>query len=287
MEYHRAIIDGFKRFESTRKRAGLVPLEDQISALRDGRLERVNAFMERFRRSIRSVRKGAIAANAHSEQGNYSGDDEKKALEDLSKERFAGPKRLPNLPEKVALVKKRRDPVTGEIHKVREIITDPERIQELLIKRKQQSRNNNNAVEDNHHDGNLKLNVSLKKIARDRKSSRSDRRQRSTDQSKSSKPNSAPAHRITVKFSGQSVVKEVSSRSLRGAPKRPPRKTPVQRLNDLLLEIEQQMENARGYNESVFDNNPRIRIFLVTDETPEDRKLYSLNLAKPEDPNIG
>ncbi|EME32595.1 transcription initiation factor TFIID subunit D1 isoform 2 [Galdieria sulphuraria] len=287
VEYHRAIIDGFKRFESTRKRAGLVPIEDQILALRDGRLDRVNSFMERFRRSIRSVRKGAIAASIHSDskQGPHSGDDEKKALEDLSKERFLGPKRLPNLPEQVALVRKRKDPVTGEIHKVREIITDPERIQELLIKRKQRSRNNN-VGEDNQKD-NLKLNVSLKKLARGTKVARSEKRQRNADQSKASRASAVPAQRITLKYSGQNVVKQVSARSFREPSKRPPRKTPVQHLNDLFLHIEQRMENARGYNESVFDHNPQIRIFLVTEETPEDRKRVSLNLARPEDDSIG
>ncbi|GJQ09277.1 hypothetical protein GpartN1_g1068.t1 [Galdieria partita] len=293
VEYHRAIIDGFKRFESTRKRAGLVCLEDQILALRDGRLDRVNSFMERFRRSIRSVRKGAIASTIHSDmkQGSHSGDDEKKALEDLSKERFLGPKRLPHLPEQVALVRKRKDPVTGEIHKIREIITDPERIQRLLIKRKQKSRSNNNNnnddVGENNHRGNLKLNVSLTKLARGTKTSKSERRQRNAGQSKAMRANSGSTQRIIVKCGDHNVVKQVSTRSFRGPSKRPPRKTPVQHLNDLFLHIEQRMESARGYNESIFDHNPRIRIFLVNDETPEDRKLVSLNLARPEDNSIG
>jgi len=279
IDYHHAIIDGFKRFKDTRNRAGLVPLESQLLALRDSRLEKVNLFMERFRRFIRSVRKGAITSNLDAEmtkQGTHSEDDEKKALEDFSKERFMCSKRLPNLPERVYLIKKKKDPATGEIQKFREVVTDPERIQRLLIKCKQKSRK-----------GNVKVSVPLKKLARGAKPARPEKRKRPSSQPKMSRGNAgSTTQAVHIKYTGVSNVKQISARDRSEAPKRAPRKTPIQQLNDLFLRIVQCMENARGYNESIFDNKPGFRIFLVTEDTPEDRKAASLNLAIPEDTGV-
>eukprot|EP00871_Galdieria_phlegrea_P001820 jgi/Galph1/2639/GphlegSOOS_G1303.1 len=287
VEYHRAIIDGFKRFESTRRRAGLISLDDQLLALRDGKLDKINAFMERFRRSNRTVRKGAKDMDEKKTEGELSGDEEKKALEDLSRERFLGPKRMKNLPEKAILVRKTKDPETGEIRKVREVVTDPERIQELMARKKRRSRNKNtNGL--NVDKKSLKLSLNLNKLSRKVKpaKSKTEKRQRNNETSRVAKPGGSLQQRISLKYTGQNVVKHVSSRSFRESSKRPPRKTPVHHLNDLLLQIEQCMEHARGYNESVFDKSDRIRLFLVTEATPENRKQISLNLAKPEGEGI-